>query len=408
MENKNSKTITLTELDEGKTTSGEEITPEMVFGDEKKVEDLPPPPGVSDQAVSNFTQPVADTKIYSYSEMVEELKSMPVVPKIPTGVEKLDSQLDGGLQGGELMVVSAATKNGKTLFAQTIAYHQAQKEIPSLFFSMEMSWQELTRKFIDMDWEVGLMKNKGTLPIFYPKETHFASIEWIEDQVIKAKREFGIKMVFIDHLHFLIPMDVARKNVSLLVGHVMRQIKQLAVKHNIPILLIAHTTKLRTDEAPDVNSPRDSSFIVQEADFLVVLWRERNQASTKPKFGKKNKTELTVEEGFQDEVFTGKTVFSVEANRRTGEGLRWAMGVVNGRFHDWETYLYIEANSGPEDEIAKRHAREAFFDNVAEKQGEINKEKDKEAEQILMEKVKAQMASDQEAIDNQIEQKTLI
>jgi replicative DNA helicase len=74
--------------------------------------------------------------------------------------------------------------------------------------------------------------------------------------------------------------------------------------------LIAHTTKVKFDAEPDLSAIRDSSFISQEADTVLMIWRKR-------------KLEMSNE-----------ATLAVLANRRTGHN-----GIINlllkdGRFQE--------------------------------------------------------------------------
>lgn len=314
------------------------------------MEKLTPPPGVKPEIIDMVNAPTADNKIYDYFELAEKIISMPIVPKVPTCFPDFDDVLDGGFQPGELAVLSGPTKNGKTTLAQTMTYFQAsQNKTPSLWFTLEMSWQELTRKFMEMDW---IYRDGGSpqhIPIFYPIDNRSLSLEWVEEQIKRAKEEHGVKMVFIDHLHFLIPMaDSAKGNVSFLVGATVRAIKQIAVRNEITIVLIAHTKKLDVKETPDINSLRDSSFIAQESDFTIIVWRERLQPD-------KGANVLDYQE-----VYTDRTFVSVEANRRNGKTKRFALGMYRGTLRSWPEYVELSQqafvdervqNMGTEDDM---------------------------------------------------------
>ena len=68
----------------------------------------------------------------------------------------------------------------------------------------------------------------------------------------------------------------SKQNMSFVIGECVRGLKQLAIKHNIVIFLIAHMTKTRPDEEPGLGHTRDSSFIEQEADTVVYVWRHKS------------------------------------------------------------------------------------------------------------------------------------
>jgi len=53
------------------------------------------------------------------------------------------------------------------------------------------------------------------------------------------------------------------------------ELKELARYTRTAIFLIAHTRKTKVEEMPDIDDIRDSSFVGQESDFVIMLWRIR-------------------------------------------------------------------------------------------------------------------------------------
>jgi replicative DNA helicase len=106
------------------------------------------------------------------------------------------------------------------------------------------------------------------------------------------------KVEFIDHLHFIVPFSAERQDLR--IGETMRALKQLAEKWNMLIILIADLKKTRVDRAPDLEDLRDSSFIAQESDTVILLWRESIRTD-------------------REVVITDNVTVSVQANRRTGK-----------------------------------------------------------------------------------------
>jgi len=84
----------------------------------------------------------------------------------------------------------------------------------------------------------------------------------------------NVKAVFIDHLHFLV--DLARiGNSSLEIGSIVRNIKKVALRQDVVVFLIAHTKKIKSGfEELSLGDVRDSSFIEQEADTVLYIWRK--------------------------------------------------------------------------------------------------------------------------------------
>jgi len=327
------------------------------------VENLPPPKGVSPEIISAVkSSPIGqvDNKFYGYEELAKEVLDMPVIPKIQFGLEELDEQMEGGLEPGELAIVMGWTKQGKSLVSQTVSYLQSIQKIPSLWFTLEMPWSQLTKRFMAMDDSYRETNNISSLPIFYSKNNKVFSLKWIEEQIIKAREEKGVKVVYIDHLHFLLSLSDNQSNLPFVIGGIVRELKQIATRTNVAIVLMAHTKKIDASTPPDVSSVRDASFIVQESDFTLIIWRE-------PVKQKKNADPMA-----NDQLFTGRVILTLSLNRRNGNTKKIALGMLNGRFHPYAEYLDMirdqelkeaESHAGDNNE----HLKELIKDKEIEK-----------------------------------------
>lgn len=256
-----------------------------------------------------------------YLELARKLLNEPERKGIPTGTQEVDD-LIGGFDPGRLYVLSAPTKQGKTTLAQTIMFNMAKQGNASLFFSYEMGWKEVVTKWMQMDGTIA-SKQPTDLPMFVPLELdrHAGELQfqWIEELIEKSKRENGIKLVVIDHLHFLLPLKDFQ-NTSFVIGGIVRELKRMSIRQDVPIILICHVQKIKDDKIPDWTDIRDSSFITQEADVVLMIYR-----STNGKAGHKT---------FDDSEapkYRQKAILSVELDRvkgKSGTVSLWHNGVM--------------------------------------------------------------------------------
>jgi replicative DNA helicase len=106
-----------------------------------------------------------------------------------------------------------------------------------------------------------------------PQELTDRKLSWVEDRLIEANLKYNVQSIFIDHLHFLVEM-IAKQNISFVVGQVVRGLKEIAKRQNMVAFLICHTGKTREDTGElGLGMVRDSSFIEQEADSVIYVWR---------------------------------------------------------------------------------------------------------------------------------------
>lgn len=180
----------------------------------------------------------------------------------------------GGFAEGDVIVISAPTGNGKTLLAATISHHFIRQAVPVLWFSYEVPAHSLWQIFQEM----GLDKNDIN---YIPLKHTTGKLEWIETKIKEAKK-FDIKLVVIDHLGFLAPFQMMNQNMSqnysAYLAQIVRELKTIAMNENVVIILPAHMNKSATDE-PTLRDIGHSGGIAQEADMVILLAREENQAT---------------------------------------------------------------------------------------------------------------------------------
>lgn len=248
-----------------------------------------------------------EDKVIPFSDIVARIASGEDELKIMSGWQGLDDLLRG-FRLQQLVVVSAATKSGKTSFLMDMTTRF--KEHNPLWFAFEESADELVRKFIE----------RGQEPphAFTPENMTNTSIEWLESKIVEAIAKYDTRIVFIDQLDFIVPF--IGENHHLSIAKTMRELKGLAKKWNVVIFIICHLSKVKMDTQPTMEDLRGSSSISQEADTVMLLWRE------------------TKREGGQV-IITDNVNVSVQANRRFGKTGNVKMIYDNGRFieQEWKT-----------------------------------------------------------------------
>lgn len=242
-----------------------------------------------------------DDRIISSFEIAEDIKTRPPERKMMTGLPLFDGILDG-FREKQLVVLSGITKHGKTSFAVDLT--SRMKDENPLWLPFEESAEELIRKFLDRGEQP---------PLFYtPAHILGNTLLWIEKKIIESKAKYNSKIVFIDHLHFILEPS---ENLAQEIGRTMRELKKLAVKWKVVIVILAHLKKVKLDKQPDLEDLKDSSSIAQEADTVMFLWRQTDRIN--------------------GEVVIGSNAnLSVQANRRTGKTGNVKLVFVEGRYYE--------------------------------------------------------------------------
>lgn len=206
------------------------------------------------------------------------VRAMAKMPLVDTLIE--------GFEGGELIVISGPTKHGKTTFAQTLTRSFAEQNVHSLWFSFEVQISQLLKKYPEAH------------EFYLPRRLKDRDLNWLEDRIVESIVKYGVKAVFIDHLHYLVDMERS-KSPSIEIGTIIRRLKLISIEHNVIIFLMAHMNKAKFEDMPTEGDVRDSSFIPQEADSTFMIWRERKRNKNLPEY-------------------TGRTLLNIANHRRTG------------------------------------------------------------------------------------------
>lgn len=239
-----------------------------------------------------------EDRMVSSLEIAEQLKATEDTVSIyPTYMTELDRLLEGGIEGGELAIVTGGPSAGKTTFLMSITQDMA-KHFNTAWFTMEVTPRQFMKK---------LGENP---PLFYtPNENKNGSVEWLIERMIEAIVKYNTKVFFIDHLHFFFSLSrFSGKSLSLELGDVVTKIKQLAVDYNVAVFLIAHSTDDKaSNREPRMTDVRDSGMVIRLADIVLGVWRVNNTT---------NWDRMYLEELDEDAV---KSKVKLWKNRRVGK-----------------------------------------------------------------------------------------
>jgi len=240
----------------------------------------------------NYSGPDRVVSSVVFNQMLQD---RPAIPKHKMGITELDSALDG-FEPGELIVISGPTAMGKTTLCDTIVQNLNKQDKKSIFFTFEVTPAKMIQNHKDPE-----------NCVYLPLEHKAMDLNWLRDRVDEAIAKYKVTAVFIDHLHYVIDMT-SNRNMSLEIGATMRFLKRdLALALSIPVFIVCHASKVPFDQEPSMAHLRDSSFVAQEADTVLIVFRRFD----KDFMGKPQKTMLQ-----------GLSTIKIDKARRTG-----AMGV---------------------------------------------------------------------------------
>lgn len=232
-----------------------------------------------------------------------------------SGFESFDASC--GLETGEVVVVTGNTKNGKTLFAESWLHQMARNNAAAIsaIFSFEVQTEKLLQKYVP----------SGDVGVYVPLELKSMDFDWLRKRCAEAKYKYNCRIVLIDHLHFLVDMET-KQNMSLNIGAFMRRLKkEIALDLDLGVILIAHQGQPKEGREASLSNIRDSSFVSQEADAVVVVSRRENlseldiaEIASRDGDWKAEQLKAPPTGAYDDKYSAGLAVVKVEVHRRTG------------------------------------------------------------------------------------------
>ena len=222
---------------------------------------------------------------------------------VPTGYADIDDCL-GGLKPGQLTVLGARPSVGKTALSVGIGLNASSAGNGVLFFSLEMSADEvMDRVFASVSGVPLRAIQAGNLTRQQEADLAdagrgFAREKFFIDDVSSrtaaqvasvARRHVArndVRLVVVDYLQLMTPEN-PRENRALQVGQMARSLKVTARLLKVPVLLLSQLN--RESEAgpgrrPKLSDLRDSGEIEQHADNVILLHRPPAQDDASPRW----------------------------------------------------------------------------------------------------------------------------
>lgn len=261
----------------------------------------------------------------------------------PTGFEKLDSLIGGGLKPGKVYVLAARPSIGKSAVAQAICESSARHGKPSAMFSQEMTNDEMVCRAISRIGGVGMEFHDKQINSDKDFSAALEGVEvarglpfWLFDGVnlkigdIAArarhlKRKHGLKMLAVDYLQLCQAVNpkLSRHHQ---VEEISRGVKRLAKELEIPILLLSQLNRdveKRNPPKPIAADLKESGSIEEDADVIILMWTHKEGESSllgfdvaKNRGGAKGTFGVTFQKRYQQFYETNESVNTV--SNKTG------------------------------------------------------------------------------------------
>lgn len=243
--------------------------------------------GQSDDCVYSLHSALQKT----YNRIDEVYRAGTGFTGLKTGLADLDKKLSG-LDNGGLYVIAARPAMGKTALAVTLATNMAMSGKNIQFFSLEMSCEQISNRIFsrfsknpiwnqkngrDVDF-MGLMEVKSQAADVKMTIIDKGNVtaDWIFAKSTEMSKTQKPDCVFIDHLAIVRARD-AGTNRTGQITEMTATFKALAKELDCPVILLHQLnrgTEGRDDKRPMLSDLRDSGSVEQDADAVIMIYRE--------------------------------------------------------------------------------------------------------------------------------------
>ena len=209
----------------------------------------------------------------------------------------------GGFQPGTLNIIAARPSMGKTALALNIAQFGGSAEANNhvLFFSLEMSSEQLIHRMLSaqtLKYSDGVEVSSIAAGTYSDEEAYAVdrAAEYLQkrhiainDSSALSALEFrtrsrmfkmrypDLSLIVVDYLQLMSSGNRRNENRQYEVAEISRVLKSVAVELNCPVIALSQLsreTERRTEKKPQMSDLRDSGAIEQDADTVILLYRE--------------------------------------------------------------------------------------------------------------------------------------
>lgn len=261
------------------------------------------------------------------------------VSGLTTGFDRLN-KITQGFHPGDMIIVAARPSVGKTALALNFAYRAAKRtNKPIAIFSLEMPAEALIKRLIGVESAVSLTKittgnlvgverakvanaiyKIGSLPIYIDDSPNGKLMDIIAKSRKLQANEPELGMIIVDYLGLVTTGSTSKGSDSRQeeVRKTSLALKALARELQVPIIVVSQLSrdveKRGENKRPILSDLRDSGSIEQDADVVMLLYREdyyKNSKAPNNNAGNKKMSNLSGSERFemvkeQKEKITGE------------------------------------------------------------------------------------------------------
>jgi len=256
----------------------------------------------TEKSVFNVTQVFIQNKLVHINDILtqryEEFAEIHENPdaikqhRLQVWFKDLDNK-SGWFKWWDMVVIAARPAMWKTAFALNIAQNVWLSKKNVAVFSLEMSKEQLTDRMIaaamQIDswklakWEledhefakIGEAMEKLSDANIYIDDSAWWNLTDLKSKCRRLKIESGLDLIIIDYLQLM--SNWSSQNRVQEISEISRWLKSLARELNVPIIALSQLSRAveqRPDKRPIMSDLRESWAIEQDADMILMIYRE--------------------------------------------------------------------------------------------------------------------------------------
>lgn len=217
------------------------------------------------------------------------------VTGLSSGFPDLDL-VTAGFQPGNLVILAARPSMGKSALGLCLAANTAvESGIPTAFFSLEMSQQEIAQRMMCLESRIDSHKIRtGQLskddwprlsaacaklekaPLYVDDTPGLTLLDLRSRAQTLKRREPKLGLIVVDYLQLMAAGGTVESRLQE-VSAVSRGLKALAKDLDLPVIALSQLSRAveqRTDKRPVLSDLRESGSIEQDADIVMFIYRD--------------------------------------------------------------------------------------------------------------------------------------
>ena len=355
----------------------------------------------SETVLKNATEKRRVSEFKKVEQVAEAVRMSIETPKetkidnvngLTTGFDSLN-KITQGFHAGDMIIVAARPSVGKTALALNFAYRAANRtNKPVAIFSLEMPAEQLVTRLVGAESSVSLSKitrgdltavdrtkvasaihTIGSLPIFIDDSPNGKLMDIIAKSRKLVANNPDLGLIIIDYLGLVSSGSSSRSDSRQEeVRKASLALKALARELKVPVIVVSQLSRSveqrGENKRPILSDLRDSGSIEQDADVVMLLYREdyyKDSKNPNNNAGDKKMKNLSGNERFE--------MVKEQKERITGESMAGDVSFVevnvakNRNGQTGKSYLFFYKSFGRFDEPSEewlKQMREISQDNI--------------------------------------------